>query len=341
MERPSKAEMAKTIDSFIDPIESDLPLLDRSTIERWASCPWAAKECEEGRAKIVGQAAVAGEAIHAALSAVTQGWIDSNGAQSPVDLRNDLEFELRRARPDLQPDVLKGCMPSAWAWSKFLEGVHPGNILRFDGGEGERCGQLAYDIPDLGVRVTSELDLLFSTPSPELLDEIDYKTGQKQHSVDDVAESFQFQLHGTLVFKNYPNVNALRIRVWDTRHNRLTYGVTFSRNRLADYEFRIRSALESRRRHWDKPPTWPTLEACRICPVAARCPVAEYPIKAEPVELLRDLIAVRARADAIEERLSAHVDATGQDVRCNGVAFGRQKPKAERKSPATLYDVKE
>lgn len=339
----SREEKAATLDSFLEPLESTLPLVDRSTAQNWSVCPWMAKECEEGRAKIVGYAAETGEAIHAAFSAVTQAWIDSNGAQSAVDLRNDLEFELRRARPDLQPDALKGALPSAWAWSKFLEGVHPGIIMRFDGGEGGRCGQLAYEVPDLGVTVTSELDLLYSSPSPELVEEIDYKTGHKQHWVDDVADSFQFQLHATLIFKNYPEVNAARIRVWDTRFNRLTYGVTFSRNRIADYEFRIRSALEARRRHFDNPPCWPTSEKCGQCAVAARCPVgsAEYPISAEPSEVLRDLIAVRARGDALEQRLTAHVDATGQDVRLNGVAFGRSKPKAERKSPATLYDVKE
>lgn len=343
MKGPTKEAMAKTIHSFLEPAETELPLVDRSTAQNWAVCPWMAKEIEEGRSRIVGQAAAVGDAVHAALSAVTQTWIDSNGAQSPVDLRNDLEFELRSSRPDIQPAVLSACMPSVWAWAKFLEGVHPGIIMRFDGGEGPRSGQLAYEMPDLGVTLTSEVDLLYSTPSEELVEEIDYKSGHKQHGVDDVADAFQFAVHGLLILKTYPPVNAVRIRVWDTRPNRLTFGVMFTRNRLADYEFRIRKAIETRRRHYDNPPAWPTSEKCGQCPVASRCPVAsvEHPFATEPVELLKQLIATRAKGDAIEQRLAAVVDATGQDIRVGGCAFGRSKPKAERKSPATLYDVKE
>jgi hypothetical protein len=177
--------------------------------------------------------------------------------------------------------------------------------------------------------------------STEIIEWMDYKTGHETHDVYGVAEAFQFQMHACLILKHYPEVNAARLRIWDTRMNRVTYAVMFPRSRFSDYEWRLRSAVEARRRHKANPPCWPKLEGCRICPVASRCPVAEYPIKAEPVELLRDLIAVRARADAIEERLAAHVDATGQDVRVGGVAFGRSKPKAERKAPATLYDIKE
>lgn len=347
MKSASKEAMAKTLDAFVDTSAIDLPLIDRSTADNWATCPWMAKECEQGRGGHVGLLAEAGEAVHQALSAATQAWIDSNGAHSSHDLRQDLEIELRRARPDLQPEALKACLPSAWAWANFLTGgyqgrmVHPHNILRFDGGEGSRSGQLAWEIPDLGVCLTSEIDLLLATASIEVVEEIDYKAGHKPWWCDDVADAFQFQVHAALIFQNYPAVNAVRVRVWCTRLNRITHTVVFSRNRLHDYEVRIRSALEARRTHYDNPPTWPMPEKCGQCQVAARCPVAGYPIKAEPVDVLRDLIAVEARADALRQRLAAHVDSTGADVRCGSVAFGRSKPKAERKAPATLYDVKD
>lgn len=343
MKGPGKEAMAKTIDAFVDTSDLDLPLVDRSTAENWSCCPWMAKECEEGRGGPVGLAAEVGEAIHQCLSTTTQAWIDSNGAHSTTDLRNDLEFELRRARPDLQPEALRSMMPSAWAWSKFLADIHPGNILRFDGGEDHRSGQLAYDVPDLGARVTSELDLLYASPSPELVEEVDYKTGHKQHWVSDVADSFQFQLHALLIFHNYPNVNGARIRAWDTRLNRITYGITFSRNRLADYEFRIRSALEIRRRQWDKPETWPVSEKCAICQVAARCPVADEPLHdlaSDPSGYLKKYIAVASRLASMQEAMAAHVDATKQEIVCGPIRFGRNKPKSEKKSPATMYELK-
>lgn len=341
MKGPDKEAMAATIDSFVDTSDSDLPLVDRSTAERWATCPWMAKECEQGRGGPVGIAAESGSAIHDCLSAVTASWVASRGAMSLSDLREELVFELCRTRPDIQPEAIKGCQASVWQWAKFIEGIHPENVLRFDGGKGDRCGQLAFDIPDLGARITGEVDLLTASPSPEVIEHVDYKTGHQPYWVSDVQDSFQMQFYAVLILENYPDVKAVRTRIWCTRINRITHAVYFNRDKLHQYKVRIRSALEQRRQHYDNPPPWPTVEKCSQCQVAARCPVASYPIGAEPVDVLRDLIAVEARADALRQRLTAHVDATGQDVRLNGVAFGRSKPKAERKSPATLYDLKE
>lgn len=348
MEGPSKAAMAKTIDAFVDTSDSDLETVDRSCLQSWAQCPFQAAEIEAGRAKIVGLAAEAGSAIHNALSVVTRQWVEDGNKYDTTyiardEMRNELECQLRKARPDLQPEVLKGMMPSLWAWAKFITSISPANILAFDGGEDiGKSAQLAYDFPDLGTRATAELDLLYACKeSTELIEWLDYKTGHATHEVYDVADSFQFQMHACLVLKHYPDVKAARLRVWDTRANRVTYAVTFPRTRFHDFEWRLRAAVEARRRYRDNPPTWPTQEGCRVCPVAARCPVAEYPLKAEPVDLLRDLIAVEARADAIRERLAAVVDSTGRDVVCEGVAFGRNKPTAERKKPAAMYSVKE
>lgn len=323
----------------------DLPLIDRTNAENWATCPWMGKECEQGRGGPVGLLAESGEAIHQCLSAVTQAWIDSNGAHTAADLRNDLEIEMRRVRPDLQPDVINGLKPSIWAWANFISGgyqgrmIHPHNIMRFDGGEGFRSGQLAWEIPDLGVCLTSEIDLLLATASIEVVENVDYKSGHKPWWCDDVADAFQFQVHATLILHNYPDVNAVRTRVWCTRLNRVTHTVVFPRNRLHDYEVRIRSALEARRTHYDNPPTWPMPEKCGQCQVAARCPVATYPISAEPVDVLRDLIAVEARADALRQVLKAHVSKTKQDVRCGQVWFGKfQKPASQPKF--SIYETK-
>lgn len=329
---------------------AELPLLDRSTAQNWSDCPWMAKEVEEGRGGPVGMLAESGEAIHQCLSAATQAWIDSSGAHTTADLRSELEHELRRARPDIQPDVLKGCMPSVWAWANFLTGgyqgrmIHPHNIMRFDGGEDNRCGQLAMDIPDLGVRVTSEIDLLLATDSEELVDEVDYKGGHNPWWCDDVADAFQFQFHAVLIFENYPPVNAVRTRVWCTRLNRITHSVVFSRNRKHNYEVRLRSALETRRQHYDNPPTWPASQKCALCQVAVRCPVADESLRdleSDPSGYLKKSIAVAARLAAMQEAMAAYVDKTKQEIVCGSTRFGRQRPKQVRKSPAEIYEVGE
>jgi hypothetical protein len=290
----------------------------------------------------VGLLAEAGEAIHAAFGSVLRSWIESHGAQSLSDLRQDVELEVRGSRPDIQPEAIRGCQNSIWSWARLIHGIHPGNVLRFDGGENERCGQLALDIPDLDVRLTSELDLLYATESPEVLDEVDYKTGWKVHDVGSVADSFQFQLHALLVFENYPGVNCLRLRVFDTRSNSITYMVPFTRSRQHDYMVRVRAAVGARIEHWENPPTWPAREKCSICPVACLCPVVDQDIgelAKDPPGFVKRLVAVEARADAMRELAAKYVDANGQDIQSGGVAFGRRKPATERKKPATLYDL--
>jgi hypothetical protein len=346
----SQQEKQDALKAFVEVEETTLPLVDRSTVESW-DCPWKGKAIEEGRALPVGILAEAGNAVHDAFSAAILEHIESNGGIGAHDLRQDVEFSLRNSRPDIQPEAIKGGRPAAWAWTKALDGIHPENILAFDGGEAiGRSGQFAWDCADLGVRYTLELDFLFAGASSEVLHIWDYKSGWKGWDIDGIKDSFQFQSQAALVLQRYnkcrpgedePTVKCVTVQVWNTRANRLTPRVEFPRRNLHDYECRIRNQLLTRKRHWDNPPTWPYAEKCSVCPAATICPVSTYPIKADKVEVLRDLIATRARADALEQILSAHVDATGEDLRCGSVAYGRSKPKTERKSPATLYDIKD
>jgi hypothetical protein len=112
-------------------------------------------------------------------------------------------------------------------WSQLIYSIHPGNILAFDGGEDiDRSGQLAIDFPDLRTRYTSELDLLYQGDSPEVGEEVDYKTGWKDWTTEDIRDSFQFQSHAVLALEKYPQWQALRVRVFDARHRRLTTAST-------------------------------------------------------------------------------------------------------------------
>lgn len=352
MEHAPKADMDHAKVALFDYDDAPtLEELDRSTLDHWATCPWQAAAIESGKVKTVGMAAEAGEAIHNALATVTKTWVQ-DGDQYETTwaardfIKTDLEFELRRSRPDLQPEVLAGMMPSLWAWAKFLSEIRPGNVLAFDGGDDVgRSSQLAYDMPDLGARVTSELDLLHACrESTEVILWVDYKTGHETHDIYDVAKSFQFQMHAMLILHHYKDVQEARLKVWDTRLNRVTYAVTFPRSRFHDYEWRVRSAVETRKRYRENPPAWPTLEGCRICPAAAICPVVDSPIKelaSDPAAFIRDLVAVEARAKAMRDLAAAHVDATKQEIDAGGgIMFGRNKPKQSRKSEATTYTLK-
>lgn len=345
MHGPSAKEMSHANDSFIlddMPQRDDWIVLDRSTLERASNCPFQAAAIEQGRVCNSSLLTAAGQECHEAFSRTIHEWIETDGALEPHELRSALVGNLHAARPDVQPAAIAGARASVYDFAKFLWRIHPGNILRFDGGEDlGRSGQLAMDV-DPNYRITSELDLLYSTDSPELLGEIDYKTGWKVHSASDVFQSFQFQLHAALVFENYEAVNGLEVRVWNTRTNQQTFKVVFRREQMAAFRVRLISAIGTYEHHvrGPEPPTWPAEEKCSLCPAASLCPVSGEDIKevaTDPKGTLRKLIALEAKADAWKKLLAAHVDATGVDIIDGDAGFGRNKPASTRKAPVAIY----
>ncbi len=346
MDRPSHEEMEHAKVALFDYDEpTNLAVVDRSTLEGAANCPWQAKAVEDGRCSAVGVMAEAGEEAHKAFGETLRSWIDSNGAMERNDLKQDVEFAVRNARPDLQPEAIRAIQGAIWSWSQLIYTIHPGNILAFDGGEDvDLSGQLAIDFADLGVRYTSELDLLYQGDCPDVLEEVDYKTGWKDWTTEAIRDSFQFQSHAVLALEKYPDSKALRVRVFETRSRKLTYGVYFPRERIFDWKVRIRSAIEAWRvSQQDNPPTWPTLEKCALCPAAALCPVADEPIAdlaADPVAFVTKLIAVEAKAAAMSKLATGWVDANKKDIQAGDVFFGRGKPPSGRKPNATIYSLK-
>lgn len=336
MQKPSKAEMASTIDSFC-PIEDAVPktVLDRSTLEAWAICPYMASQLELGAVKVVGELAVAGELTHQCFSAATKLWVESNMGVSDRDLVQAIQNAAVDARPDLQPDVIRAASKHmAWEWATYLTRFgHINNILGFDGGEDcGRSGQLSVDVGG-AVEFTSELDFLRSANGQAFED--DLKTGWKDWSDDDVRDSFQFQSHAVLVLSNYPEVETLFVRIWNTRRGTKTPWVAFHRADVGRYRARLFSALAVRMQGDTTP--WPSTEKCRICPCAIQCPACDDVTRIEPVALGQRFVALEAAYDATKKALEKHVDAHGELVLPSGEVIGRNRPASERKKPLAVY----
>jgi hypothetical protein len=333
-----------SLDLFDDP---QLTVLDRSTLEAYSQCPFQAYSIETGKVKITNRLMAAGEELHQAISRTIQWWIDCDGMPEEFAGRvrgaitEYLEGELRSSRPDVQPQVIAGMRASLWAFGDFLSGIRPVNILHFDGGEGDLSGQLAVDLGGLGVRATSELDLVVATESVEVIRVYDWKSGHKEWTASEVAQAFQFQMHGDLLFERYPDVLAVDYRVWNTRSNRVTHKVLLDRKQQPAFRARVRMAAEAKMRYGDNPPAWPAVEKCETCPAAVLCPEATETTKnhtSDPVAVLEQLIASEARVKALKGFLTKTVDETGSPVVSGSHAFGRVK-KSERKPTAQIYKL--
>lgn len=323
--------------------DAKLTVLDRSTLERYTVCPAQARFVETGAIRAVGRPAIVGQEIHDALAATLRSYIDSSGMMRRNELISDLEINLRQSRPDVQPEVIRSFRSSIFSWASFIEDIHFANILRHDGGNGSRSGQLSHDLPNLGLRLTSELDLLYATASKQVVAEVDYKSGWKYWTADTVRDSFQFQLHAMLVMSNYPEVECVTVRIWNCRSNSLTYPTEFTRKRIHEYDARIQMAVGEWYRAKGVDPnkcdTWPEVSRCQICPARALCPASDDAVADHPETLLKLLIAADARAEAIREKLNLIIDETGEDVRVGATCYGTQKPKANRKPSKTMYTV--
>lgn len=327
-----KADMAQAIEAFATVETPPTETLDRSTLEAWANCPAQAHAIETGAVSVVGQLAVSGELAHQAFSAATLAWVESGMQLSVRELVAEIENAALASRPDMQPDVIAATRWMAYEWAAHLNRWNANNIVGFDGGEVcGKSGQLSAAFG--GVVVTSELDFLGASATEGYDD--DFKTGWKEHTAETIAGSFQFQMHAALAFANFPDMETLWVRVWNTRRNSRTPYVPFQRRDKLKYDARLFEAIAVRQR--GEIETWPTLEKCAICPLAPRCPAADEVVRETPEARLEQLISVEATAAQIRKLLTAHVDEFGELVLPSGDAFGREKPKSKRKAPADLY----
>lgn len=352
-----------TLASFMALDEQAWSVVDRSDLERYATCPAQARHYESGEVNTHAAIATAGAEAHRAFSEAITTYLSEQGNLSPSQLKQEVDSGLVSSRPDVQPEAIRGARASVYDWSTYIHALHPENILRYDGGTGDRSGQLAWDLDDLRVRVTSELDLLHAGPSTKCLHERDYKTGHKHWTAAMVRDAFQFTLHAVLVFRNYPEVDGLEIAIWNTRSNQLAWPVEFGRYELPKLEARVRSAAGEYVKWHDANredvPTWPEKEKCKQCDAAWNCRASggyvsftltdrliatddERDIKENPAAYVKRMFAASRLLDRMLKVAGAYVDETGQDIRTeDGEAFGTGKPKQNRKPPMTLYQLKQ
>lgn len=337
MKRATAEEYRQTISSFVDVDDDEpaLPVVDRSTLEAYTVCVAQARFIDSGIVLNSSLAMASGEEVHQAISKAITAYVDSHGVLSTADVRSELEAAVYAARPDVQPDAIRGLMRSVWGIAEYVTKRHPDNILRWDGGDGDRCGQIAADIGRL-CRYTSEVDFLCTTPSKDVLEESDWKSGWKRFSIDGIADSFQFQSHAWLALSTYPEIQALQVKVWLPRQGRCQYPVTFARKDMPKWTARIRAAVALWHEHRltlpTEAPAWPAVEKCRLCAAAIVCPKGRSGglVATNPVLAVDNLIAMQAGVEALETNLRAYVDEYGPVQGTGGDWFGVRPPSGRK-----------
>lgn len=333
------------------------PTADRSTLERYATCPLSARLAET-HIKSAGKMAAVGNEAHDAISATIKYFVkvfdETNEYVNPSEIDRVLTSEMLRSRPDVQPEVFKSIRDS-WGVVKLIHDAKPWGIVKHDGGDGDRSGQMAEDVEtECGlVQVTSEIDFLAATSSQEVVRAVDWKTGWGEWSEGDVEDAFQMQMLAWLVFCEFPGddkgppVEEVLFQVYNTRTYRLTHPVRFLRRNMAQYAARVAEAAETWAKNHSAPisavPAWPTREGCRLCSVAAYCTAGDDDVldtHRSPETWLKIRGALQARIREIDDNLSAVVHERQEDIVAGGWAFGLNKPKQDRRPTCTLYETR-
>lgn len=333
------------------------PTADRSTLERYATCPLSARLAEK-HLKSAGKMAAVGNEAHDAISATIKYFVkvfdETNEYVNPSEIDRVLTAEMLRSRPDVQPEVFKSIRDS-WGVVKLIHDAKPWGIVKHDGGDGDRSGQMAEDVEtECGlVQVTSEIDFLAATASREVVRAVDWKTGWGEWSEGDVEDAFQMQLLSWLVFCQFPGddkgppVEEVLFQVYNTRTYRLTHPVRFLRRNMAQYAARVAEAAEvwalNRSAPISSVPAWPTREGCQQCDAAAFCTACDDDVgdaNRSPETWLKILHATECKADSIRKTLAEIVHKEQRDITAGGLAFGLNKPKADRRPQCSLYEVR-
>jgi len=342
------------------------PTADRSTLEQYAKCPLSAR-LTELHCGSAGVPAAIGQEVHEAIAIGIREYINASEDDednrihwmNPPELAAIIQENVRHARPDVQIEAMES-LGSAWAVAEWIVQSAPWDIMRHDGGEGERSGQMTMDVEtSLGVvQFTSEIDFLAATPCKEIVRAGDFKTGWKLWAEGDVYKSFQMRGLSLLIFENYPDCQEVEFSVFNTRTRRPTYPVRFKRMDRDQIYAQIQEAAEVWMKYrpahnedgsvvaesLDGVPAWPARGKCEMCDAAAYCTAADGDIVGtakDPNTWLQILHAAEHRVTKIRELLSAVVHNTGRDVRApGGLCFGLDKPKPNRKPTCDVYEAK-
>lgn len=372
-------------------IEDRPIIVDRSTLEPYIDCPLGAR-LKESLVKSAGLIAASGSESHKAISAAIADYVSSHlsadGKEPPMgirDLKESIERYLWNSRADVQPDVIDSCKYAAYKIAEYIAyssdgttGIHPLNILAFDGGEGisvreakkdelgeivlNEAGRATFEERSLSgqlhldfthghqtVRLTCEVDLLHSTRTPKLLRMIDWKTGYAKWTEAAIQSSFQLgTFYPLLALETYQDAEAVDVVVCNTRQggNGWTMPVRFFRHDVGRLRRRVQTAIDAFMLNRSLPlhqvAATPSREACRLCDAAALCSVCDEDIreiKKDPVAATDKLYALTRAIEEIESTLKTCCKG-GDIVTPSGNAFGYQKPKRETKPTAKFYQSK-
>ena len=303
--------------------------IDRSDLEAVATCPHQGhlRKQHEGEFETFDELPVVGQLVHE----VAKMAIDN--AESGIQEASDLiANELPKARPDLQPEILragKSLANQILGWRSNSIMLHEQQITRTlfpaSGDRGE-------------VEITTAPDLVLATSSKQRIVVLDYKTGYKSRTNADAANEFQTCVICWILFALYEPVETIDFWYLETRLNNKAY----ARMTREKDELNLQARIETAYRYLleKSQEAWPVTEKCGMCPVIRFCKHITGEIVAfskDPAGYLEAYIVLDASLKKLREPLDAAVKA-GRTIYCSTGRFDGDPKKKSAIKPSFKAD---
>lgn len=242
-----------------------------------------------------------------------------------MNLREYLKDQLPKARPDIQPEVIK----SMYGLLGRLEHPHfrPWKIH----GVEEQFTTTFWEATNTepAYIITCCLDLVVMGRDDTSILIYDWKTGQKRWTSDDAFNAFQTQFGSFVLFKEIETVKEIHWFYDQTRFDcKPAYAGLFRKRDYHNFQGRIASVLRLAKEGCKE--AWPYDEKCCWCPATAICPhvIAEArDFNDDRKGYLKQYIALTARCKTMKGVMNEYCKQHGE-IRADGQVFGdkgRQK----------------
>lgn len=314
--------------STIEPI-----IADRSKVQRYAECPYAAWAMEEHKIETTNILRDVGNEAHKLAEECIKTGIDNQTL--PEDMADWFVNELPKVRPDIQPQVIRAVKHLA---DSILQ-LRPLKIIGV-----EEQIDWHSDIKSIDGRpfvLTTCLDLLTAGNNSLIVD--DWKSGFKKRSNPDTRNDFQAQFCAFILWQMYPEIDTIHWFFDETFWGTKSYA-KFERHASIIHpdlttEMQFKGRIFSALKLWqeDCREAWPEEKKCCWCDAIQICPYANPAAKTiaeDPKEFIDHMVVLTELLKKYKTTATGFMKFHGP-IHGTNMVFEWRKPK--QKCTPSLY----
>ncbi len=286
-------------------------------MEQRATCPFRAQAIDDGVVKDVNRHSDCGIEGHRILA---DGLEQAEGNMD-FDIVEYIRDEARKARPDVQPQVVE-------ALGRLGYDLRRTSAQRIIGIEKQYSTVFLKGTHERGPVVCSQcLDLVAAGRERDTLVVTDWKTGWKDMTNAQAQSAFQTRFGCWLLMREIPEVQTIHWFYAQTRHGHPAYALIKREDDFFNIEGQVQTVVQLFLS--DCRDAWPDPDKCCTCPATAICPHVIGEAKElmdDPQKYLLQYAALKeGRLDKMEKAMKAYVAEHGT-IEVDGTWFGYKQP---------------